>query len=114
MAALDTPIASLPMAALGLAIVLIFVLWLIGINILFAWGSYISFRQAGAVPKGKSAYKWLKRIGWPTVFFILPGYTHVAYSFFESTSVRFRVLAWGVSLGLIGGLLLLRLYVAIL
>lgn len=114
MTTFDAPIPSLPMAAFGLAIILVLVLSLIGSTALFAWGSRISFRQAGESRKSKATNTWFRRVGWPVAFFILPGFTHVAYSFFEPTPYRFRLLAWSVSLGLLGGLLLSRLYLAAL
>ena len=97
--------------ALGLTSLLLLLFSLVGSTLLLAWGSRLALH--GTPDRGPSKRSWLMRLIWPVVFFVLPGPTQILYSFLRPTSLRFRLLAWSVSLSLLIGLLLSFLFLAV-
>ena len=109
---MDSIAVRVAMLALGLTIFLLLLFFFVGNALLLAWGSRLALR--GTPDRAPSKRSWLMRVIWPVVFFVLPGPSHILYSFLRPTSFRFRLLAWSVSLSLIIMLLLSFLSLAIL
>lgn len=79
--------------ALALLLILLTILVLAGVTTLVAWGTALTIRARG--PR-------LARLGWNLLFLVLPGPAHLAFALTRATPPRFRALALGVSLSIVG------------
>ena len=108
---MDSLVVRVATLALGLTSLLLLVFVLVGYPLLLGWGSRLALR--GPFDRGPGGRPLLMRLIWPVAFFLLPGLTHILYSFLRPTSFRFRLLAWSVSLSLLIGFLLMFIFLAI-
>jgi len=77
-----------------------------GSVVLIGWGgrSMLKDPTSAFEPASRNPIAWVRRLGWSAAFLLLPGPSHLAFSFIRDTPRRFRLLAAGVSIFLVFGL----------